>query len=140
MTATIELLRAVKRRHALTSDYQLHKHLNVSKQAISAYMAGDVSLGDDIAVRVADDLQLDAAAVLAAVAAERTKSARARAVLRDAVKRLGGIAATAILAVGAATLGMPSPAAAGQLNSNGIASSAEYTLRNKRRRLFGLLG
>lgn len=127
MTLTQQLLAAVKRKQGIKSDYGLHKFFQVSKQQISAYMGG-VSMGDDMAVRVADVLDLDRAAVLAAMAAERAKSDDARKAWRDAVRRLGGIAA----GVAVLFLGTPPPPAGGACCGAG-ALSVYYVKRRRPR-------
>lgn len=120
MSTTTELLDAVKRVNGLESDYQLAKHLGASTQMISAYRDG-VTLGDGIAMKVAEELKLKPAAVLTAMHAERARSEDVRKILEAAVRKLGGIAAGAVLAIGAASFGaLPSPAQAGFNNSQNM--------------------
>jgi transcriptional regulator with XRE-family HTH domain len=78
MNTTRELLAAVKRRHHLTSDYQLGKFLGISAQRISKYMSGNVTLGDEAAMTVADALGIERGRVLAIVASERARSDQAK--------------------------------------------------------------
>ena len=88
MHTTIELLEAVKRQRGLTSDYQLSKALGVTRAAVSLYRTrGDV-LSDELALHVAELAGLKPDYVLACVAAERSKSERARAVWRETAERL----------------------------------------------------
>jgi len=90
MNTTREFLAAVKRRHGLTSDYQLAKFLGMSKQRISANQAGAV-MTDTAALKVADALELDRVHVLACIAAERASN--------DEVKKTWMRAAAATAAV-----------------------------------------
>lgn len=94
MKTTRELLDAVKLRHRLTSDYQLAKFLAISRQRVSKYMAGEVTLGDDAAIRVADVLQLDRGRVLAIVAAERAQSDQAK---KEWLKLAAAVAGVAVV-------------------------------------------
>jgi transcriptional regulator with XRE-family HTH domain len=95
MENTRELLAAVKQRHGLTSDYQLAKFLKISKQRVSHYQSGSVTLGDEAAIAVADALGIERGRVLAIVSAERAQSDQAK---REWLKIAGSVAAVAILA------------------------------------------
>lgn len=132
MEATLQLLEAVKRRHGISSDYALAKILGVSRQVLSSYRTG-TTLGDDMAVKVAEQLGVDPAAVLAAVAAERTKSAAARRAWGAAVKKLGGVTAAVLVAFG----GGPTPpgASAGDISHNHVRNTQCQT---RRRQVFGV--
>jgi hypothetical protein len=95
MQTSREFLDAVKRRHSLTSDYQLAKFLQVSRQRISANLHGGVIINDEAALKVAEALELDSGYVLACLAAERSKTATARA----AWLKLAGAAAAVLAAI-----------------------------------------
>jgi transcriptional regulator with XRE-family HTH domain len=96
MKNTRELLAAVKQLHGLTSDYQLAKFLNVSKQRVSKYQSGEVTLGDDAAIIVADALQIERGRVLAIVAAERAQSDQAK---KEWLKLAAVVAAVSFVAL-----------------------------------------
>lgn len=72
---TVDFLDAVKRRHGLTSDYQLAKKLGWTPQRLSGYRIGRRELDDEACVQIAELLELPAPYVMACVAAARAKSA-----------------------------------------------------------------
>lgn len=76
---TIEFLDAVKVRRGIASDYALAKVLGVSQQAVSGYRAGNSAISDDVALKVAEILQLHPLQVIAAANAERAKTPEQRA-------------------------------------------------------------
>lgn len=78
-----QLLDAVKARHGLSSDYALAKFLEVSKSAVSNWSAGVSSPDDMMALRIADELDLDPAYTLALVHANRNKYGNAQHVWAD---------------------------------------------------------
>lgn len=92
MQTTLQLLEAVKRRRGIASDYALAKHLGVSRQVMSSYRSG-TTLGEDMAMKVADELGVPRAAVLAAMASERTKNEDVKKAWAQALKKLGAAAA-----------------------------------------------
>lgn len=125
---TLRLLDAVKRQRGLSSDYQLGKALGVSSSRLGNYRSGRIStMDDDLAVRVADLLGRPRGAILAALAAERAKSDDVRKAWREAVKRLGGVAAGVLLLLG----GGPTPPSAGATASNG--GAAVYYVKRRRK-------
>jgi predicted transcriptional regulator len=71
---TIELLDAVKARREITSDYALAKVLGITQQAVSSYRAGNSAISDDVALTVAEILQIHPLQVIAAANAERAKT------------------------------------------------------------------
>lgn len=92
---TLELLAELARARGLKSDYAVAKYLNITTQRMSRYRRGIDNLGDELAVRIADELGIDAGAVLADLSAERAKSDKVRA----AWKRLAKSAAASALVV-----------------------------------------
>ena len=99
METTRELLDAVKRRHGLTSDYQLGKLLNIDRALVSGYMRGARYLAERDAFAVAHALEVEPAAVLALVQLEKARTDEGRKAWRDAVKKLGGLAAALVLSI-----------------------------------------
>jgi hypothetical protein len=73
MRTTLEILDAVKRRHSITSDYQLAKLLGKSTSGVSNYRCGRSHLDDLTAVRCAELLDESPLKLIAIVQAERTK-------------------------------------------------------------------
>lgn len=134
---TVEYLDEIKRQYRLTSDYQVHKLLGVSKQSITHYRNGHSSFADDVAARVAMLLKLDPLRVLADVHAERAKSEAARAVWRMIAARAAQTAAI-LLAVCAANLAaVPSSAEARTVNGLRGALDTErniHSAQSRRRR------
>lgn len=110
MDTTRDFLAALKRRHGLRTDGDLHRLLGISRARISRYQKGQDYFGDDIAVKVAAELDIDPGYVLACVGAERARSATARAEWAALAKKLSPAAAAMLLASGALLTGaLPSP-------------------------------
>ena len=76
---TLELLEAVKERRGITSDYALAKVLGVTQSAVSSYRTGRSRIDDDVALTVAEILQMHPMQVIAAANAERAKTEEQRA-------------------------------------------------------------
>lgn len=99
---TVEFLDAVKRRHGLTSDYQLAKRLGWNTQRTSSYRNGRRELDDDACVQIAEALDVPPAYVMACVAAARAKDAAIKKHWEAAAKLLKtGTAAVILATVGA---------------------------------------
>lgn len=67
------LLDTVEARHNLRSDYALAKFLGVTHSAVRNWAAGVTSPDDMVALRIADELELDQAYTLALIHANRHK-------------------------------------------------------------------
>lgn len=93
MKNTVEFLDAVRVKHGLTSDYQLSKHLNCTRGAISSYRTGRTYLDEEMACKVAADLELESSYVLACIASERAKQPEVKAAWKHAADVLYGLAA-----------------------------------------------
>lgn len=96
MQTTNDFLDAVKSKHGLTSDYQLAKFLNFRQQRISIYRHHG-AFDDDACITVAQALSLEPSYVMACIAAERTKSEKAKAVWSKLAKRLSAVAAVVLV-------------------------------------------
>lgn len=70
---SLEYLDAVKKRLGITSDYALAARLGVTRSAVSKFQKGAV-FGDDVALTVAEILELNPLVVIAAANAERAKT------------------------------------------------------------------
>lgn len=75
---SLEYLDAVKKRLGITSDYALAAALGVTRSAVSKFQKGAV-FGDDVALTVAEILEVEPIAVIAAANAERAKTPEAKA-------------------------------------------------------------
>lgn len=99
MKNTVDFLNDVKAAHGLTSDYQLAKHLDVTRQRISNNMRRGEVMNEDMAGRVAKSLKLPLEHVLASVAAEKSKTAPARKAWEVLAKHAAGMAAALAIVV-----------------------------------------
>lgn len=70
---SLEYLDAVKERLGIVSDYALAARLGITRSAVSKFQKGAV-FGDDVALTVAEILQLHPMEVIAAANAERAKT------------------------------------------------------------------
>ncbi len=78
MDTTNSLLDRVAAKHGNCSDYRLAKILQVVHGSISNYRAGRSHVSDEIALRVASELDLAPGYVLACMAAERAQTEELR--------------------------------------------------------------
>lgn len=76
---TINYLRAVKSRLGITSDYALAAKLGVTRSAVSKMQQGESVFSDDVALTVAELLEVEPIAVIAAANAERAKTPEQKA-------------------------------------------------------------
>ena len=100
MKTTKQLLAELARRYPRSdgrpaSDYGLAKLLNVSTPTLSRYQKHGRTFDDDVALRVAELLNLEPLKVLAAMQAERAKNAEVRKVWAAAAATLAALAITA---------------------------------------------
>jgi predicted transcriptional regulator len=130
---TAEYLASVKARLQITSDYAMAKALKVSRQRASDYVLGKVIPGPVVAFRIAEIIGDQPAAVVADLEAERAeRDGRPEEAdyLRDVLRRLGGAAASVLLAVG---IGTP-PNAGAASGGGGDHSSVYSSCKTKRRK------
>lgn len=128
MNTTVEFLDAVKAKTGLPSDYAIAPVLGVTRSAVSKYRNGKDFLGEETALRVAHILDLEPAAVLAAIQAEKAKTDEGKAAWKLIYEKLGGIAASVAMA---AILfpGSPTPASAATKEL----SNSVYYVKSRRR-------
>lgn len=100
MKTTIELLNELRVRFNLPSDYALQPILKIKKQTISRYRNHGGAFDDDIAVRVAELLGYDSGYILVCMAAERSKTVKARSAWREAAEALAPAALVVLVAIG----------------------------------------
>jgi hypothetical protein len=120
---TVELLDAVKAALELPSDYALAHRLGVSRQRVSMWRTSREGLGDDIALKVAELLELDPGYVLACLAAERTQRPAVRQVWEKVAEGL------ALVLFGAGLAGGPPSVEAGGILHNTLPSTHYATRR-----------
>lgn len=75
---TIEYLQAVKDRLQITSDYALAARLGITRSAISKLQQGKGIFGDDIALSIAQILDINPLIVIAQANAERASTPEMR--------------------------------------------------------------
>lgn len=91
---TIQYLDAVKTRHKWTSDYKLAQELQITRQAMSKYRHGKITIGDEMCLKVANLLEIAPESVLIDIVAERTKFPKVAKILRATAKQLASAAAS----------------------------------------------
>jgi len=87
MMNTLELLEAVKERRGITSDYALAKVLGITQSAASSYRTGRSRIDDNVALTVAEILQIHPMQVIAAANAERAKTPEQKARWMELVEK-----------------------------------------------------
>lgn len=120
---TIDFLSAVKAKLNITSDYALAKALRVSKQTASKYASGQAIPGPAVGFRVAEILGEQPAAVVAIFERERAeRDGKLEEVeeWKTWVKRLGGAAASILLAAGLGGIANADARLAQSQNSNSV--------------------
>lgn len=105
-TKTIEFIDLLKARRGWTSDYRVAKELGWKQQTLSNYRSGRTSMSGPHALKIAHELEMPAAYVLACVEAEREPAAEVAKVWRAIAESLSGIAgrAAAVILVGSMCL------------------------------------
>ncbi|WAL84970.1 helix-turn-helix domain-containing protein [Pandoraea sp. XJJ-1] len=88
MKTTVDFLDAVKIRRDLPSDYALAKLLCIRPSAISNYRAGRSHFDEEIAVRVAEILEIDPMEVIASANYERAKTDTGRALWAGLLEKI----------------------------------------------------
>jgi transcriptional regulator with XRE-family HTH domain len=75
---TLEYLQAVKTRLGISSDYALAMRLGITRSAVSKFQQGKGIFGDDVALTVAQILDLNPLVVIAQANAERSNTPEMR--------------------------------------------------------------
>ncbi|WP_373986978.1 hypothetical protein [Duganella sp. BuS-21] len=83
---TLEYLRAVKSRLGIESDYALAMRLGVTRSAISKFQLGKGVFGDDVALTIAQILEINPLVVIAQANAERASTPEMRARWMDVIQ------------------------------------------------------
>lgn len=126
---TVEFLDAIKARHNIPSDYKLAKFIGVAQQTVSNYRVKGIGFDDELAIRVAELLEIDPGYVLACIHAERTK----RPQVRDAWEKVARGLAASLAAVFIGTSVVPR-AEATPLPSPTANNPTVYIMSKRRRR------
>lgn len=93
-TATNRWLDALAEKHrgaeGRASDYRLAQLLGLHRQQLSGYRTKGIQMDDDIAVRVADLLEINAMKIVGEIRSERSRTARAKEFWTKAAKAARG--------------------------------------------------
>lgn len=95
MDTTKSLLERLRSKYDGCSNYRLAKVLDVSKTALNRYMTHGGGMGSDVGLRLADELGLPHAYVVACLALEREQSDQVKPVWRGIIETLGRTGQTA---------------------------------------------
>lgn len=128
MNTTCDFLDALRVRYGISSDYALAKFLQCTQSSVTHYRHKRSALSDEMALKVADLLDLPRAEVYLSIQAERAAKQQNGPVfdaLTDALRRLGGIAAAALLFV---ALASPESSIASVIFSSDYPATAEMRL------------
>lgn len=112
----VELLDRTKHDAGVESDYALAKVLDIHKARVSAYYSGKEAPNEWACLKISEITGIPLETVIATVKAESEKDDERRAVWENYIKRLGGIAASALitLCVTVTLLVTPTPSEAAQ--------------------------
>jgi transcriptional regulator with XRE-family HTH domain len=86
---SLEYLEAVKSRLGISSDYALAARLGITRSAVSKFQKGAV-FGDDVALSVAEILNVPPISVIAAANAERSKTPEQKARWMGLMEKFSG--------------------------------------------------
>lgn len=101
MHTTNDLLDAVKQKYGISSDYKLRTFLGVSQNTLPNYRHGRSRPDDDMALKLADLLELDPLYVIACVNAERAQEGRLQRMWEALAKRsMKGAVVVALVGLG----------------------------------------
>jgi DNA-binding transcriptional regulator YdaS (Cro superfamily) len=120
---TTEYIAAIKARHNVTSDYAVSKLLGVSRTSVSEWQKGKGAFGTLTCFKVAELLGDQPAAVIADIELERAEQLQKEDdadAWRKWVKRLGGTAASVLLAAGLGGMSNADARLASSQNSSNI--------------------
>jgi transcriptional regulator with XRE-family HTH domain len=111
MEKSIYYLDRAKEKLNVSSDYEMAAKLGVTRAAISKWRRNKGVMDDFAAAKIAEILDADAMAVIAAANAERESDVERQEFWKNFYKRLGGIAASIFFAVNLIMTPTPSQAA-----------------------------
>jgi transcriptional regulator with XRE-family HTH domain len=88
MPSTVQYLDAIRAKHHVSSDAELARLLNVTKQTVSRYRLLPISMDDEIAMRAARLLNIRPATILLDMHAERQRNPLIKAAWQEAAETL----------------------------------------------------
>lgn len=130
MKTTIDYLNDVKAKTGAVSDYALAKEMGITRAAVSIYMSKKRTFSDETCLKVASILDVDPSEVLIAAHIERTKNETVKNTYQKIFERLGGVAASVLVAT--SLMASPTPAKAEGLQ---IQNNVYYVKSRKRRKI-----
>ncbi len=137
MRTTNDFLNAVKANTGAVSDYVLAQKLGLTRAAISKYRNNKSILDDEVCLKVARILDIDAGIVLTAIHAERAKTTEEKTAWTALFESLGGMAAALVVGV---MLSVPTDASASAgatpKTSHNSNLNIHYTKRRSKRHLY----
>ena len=131
MKTTLDYLNAVKAKTGAVSDYALAKELGISRQAISKYRNLGESFSDKTAIKVAQILEIELSEVLISAQIESTKNDTVRSAYKSIFERLGGVAASVLVA----TTLFSNPAPVKAATGNDFVNDVYYVKSRKRKKI-----
>ena len=93
MKTTLEFISDLKSRYGIESDYALAKLLGIAKNTMSLYRNSKSHFSDEVAIKAAELLGIDAGYVMACMAYERARTPLAKARWKHTADILYGLAA-----------------------------------------------
>jgi hypothetical protein len=135
-STTVEFLDALKAHKGLSTDYQLFKAMGWKQGTVSSYRCGKTCMSGPHAIRVADELSLPRAYVLACMSAERENNTEVAGVWQEIANRFRGAAAIILIALVGLCSGQDAHAAQRlSLPCGGSGTAADiYSVKSRRRR------
>lgn len=134
---TVDFLDALKRVHALPSDYAAAQILGITRAQVSKYRNGRDFMGDEVALKVAELLALEPGYVAACAHAERAASEGARSMWESVAKRLqgAGVAGAVALSLFGFSGGPDGGAKAADMNKSAHVADGSMCLMSTIRRI-----
>lgn len=130
MKTTLDYLNDVKAKTGAASDYALSKELGVSRQAISDLRLRNGHLSDETCLKVASILEIEPSEVILSIHFEKSKTDTVRSAYKTIFERLGGVAASVLIASSLMSSPTPAKAEGAQLPNN-----VYYVKSRKRRKI-----
>jgi len=106
---TLQFLDAIKRKHDLTSDYQLGKFMDWPHPRVSNYRNAARTFGDETCMEVAKALDMELEFVLTSIAAERAKCPAAKKAYRNLARISAAAVICAAVTFGGLSVGNSAP-------------------------------
>jgi predicted transcriptional regulator len=111
MKKSADYLIDLKRKFAIAKNRELAKMIGTTEASISRYLSNDRVMDDLTAVKVAKMLEIDEGILIGLANMEKAQDEKDRKIWADYIKKLGGIAASGVMAVNLILTPTPSEAA-----------------------------